>query len=181
MRKNSILVPPFRIGKAARGTGRSDPDEIFLCPPFPHRKGGEGDRTPLPFDNGATGIGPHYLDETSLCPPFPLRKGGEGDRTAPSSAASGSPSHDGKGLGVRLSASSAISAVVQCSRHLCHPDDGSVSDRRNGPPDSFAFLCHPDDSSNARGGTGLGQLRVTRSRFRSPNSRAARAHLENLT
>jgi len=26
--------------------------------------------------------------------------------------------------------------------------------------DGFAFLCHPDDPSNARGGTGLGQLRA---------------------
>ena len=37
-----------------------------------------------------------------LCPPFPHRKGGEGDRTPPSSDNSGSPSHYGKGLGVRF-------------------------------------------------------------------------------
>ncbi len=64
----------------------------------------------------------------------------------------------GKGLGVRLLASSTMFAVVQSSRHrlMCHPDDGSVSDGRRD----------------------LGQLRATRSRFRSPDSRDGRAPLQ---
>src|SRR5277367_1835624 len=111
MRKNSILARPF-------------------CSPFPHRKGGEGDRTaPNSDDSGppshygkgllsafrspfplGKGLGVRLPASSamsavpnSVCPPFPPRKGGEGDRTPPLSDDSGSPSHYGKGLGVRFS------------------------------------------------------------------------------
>jgi hypothetical protein len=58
--------------------------------------------TPGPFPSGKGSKNGEVSIALGLCSPFPHRKGGEGDRTPPNSDNSGSPSHHGKGLGVRF-------------------------------------------------------------------------------
>ena len=58
--------------------------------------------TPNHFPSGKVSKNEEVSVALGLCSPFPHRKGGEGDRTAPDSDNSSSPSHYGKGLGVRL-------------------------------------------------------------------------------
>ena len=60
---------------------------------------------------------------------------------------------------------------------FCHSDDGSECDGGEGFRTASRFCVTLKTGALATGGTGLGQLRETRSRFRSPSSRAARVPL----
>ena len=69
--------------------------------------------TPGPFPSGKRSKNEEVSVALGLGSPFPYRKGGEGDRTAPDSDNSSSPSHNGKGLGVRLYGSFATRATTE--------------------------------------------------------------------